>query len=185
MESPALKIIVASHNPVKIHAVTAAFGQQFPGQELEVLPVSVPSGVSDQPMADEESHRGARQRVENAMANYPQADYWVGMEGGLESHDGALMGSAWMVIGDARGQRGEARTPTLPLPPEVCRLVQAGLELGEANDRVFATVNSKQKGGAFGLLTEGRMTRESIYTQALVLALVPFVHPLWDEGDEA
>ena len=40
-------------------------------------------------------------------------------------------------------------------------------------DRVFATVNSKQGGGAFGLLTDGRYTREGIYRQTLELALIP------------
>ena len=59
------------------------------------------------------------------------------------------------------------------------QLVNSGLELGEANDRVFSTLNSKQGGGAFGLLTDGLMTRESVYTQTLTLALIPFVHELW------
>ena len=68
---------------------------------------------------------------------------------------------------------------TLPLPPRVAELVESGLELGEANDRVFSTLNSKQGGGAFGLLTDGAMTREGVYTQTLVLALIPFVHELW------
>ena len=46
--------------------------------------------------------------------------------------------------------------------------------------RVFSTLNSKQGGGAYGLLTNGLMTRESIYTQTLILALIPFVHELWN-----
>jgi len=71
------------------------------------------------------------------------------------------------------------RTVTLPLPPAVKALVDQGLELGDANDRVFSTVNSKQQGGAFGLLTNGIYTREGVYTQALVIALVPFVNELY------
>ena len=64
----------------------------------------------------------------------------------------------------------------LPLPDAVRDLVNDGLELGTANDRVFSKVNSKQKGGAFGLLTNGRMTRESVYAQSISIALIPFVH---------
>ena len=71
------------------------------------------------------------------------------------------------------------RTVTLPLPDAVRDLVRDGMELGDANDRVFATTNSKQKGGAFGLLTNGRYTREGVYAQALTIALVPFVHELY------
>lgn len=174
-----LDVIVASQNPVKVRAVRSAFQDQFPGATLEFHSVEVPSGVADQPTSDAESRRGARQRAANAQAAHPGADFWVGLEGGLEAIDGQWLASAWMVVLGPGGRRGEARTPTLPLPPEICRLVDAGMELGEANDQVFATVNSKQAGGAFGLLTGGRMTRESVYTQTMVLALVPFVHELW------
>lgn len=58
-------------------------------------------------------------------------------------------------------------------------LVMTSMELGEANDRVFSTTNSKQSGGAFGLLTDGLLTRKSVYTQTLILALVPHVNELF------
>ena len=175
-----MKVVVASHNPVKISAAREAFGLQFPDRDIEFIPLSVPSGVADQPMSDAETLRGARNRVNNARRAEPGADYWVGLEGGLDTFDGHLAAFAWMAVGGPGGGIGESRSPTLPLPPEVQRLVREGHELGEANDRVFATVNSKQGGGAYGLLTEGLYTRESIYTQTLVLALIPFVHELWN-----
>lgn len=174
-----LKIVVTSHNPVKVSAVNEAFQSQFPGFHAQLVPVGVKSDVADQPMSDHETLRGARNRVANAKAKYEEADYWVGLEGGLDLFDGHLMAFAWMVIADKGGRTSEARSATLPLPPEVQQLVSRGLELGEANDRVFSTLNSKQGGGAYGLLTEGLMTRESIYTQTLILALIPFVHELW------
>ena len=174
-----IKIVVASLNPVKIGAVNAAFEAQFPAARLELVPVSVPSGVSAQPMADEETRQGARNRVKNAQLELPDADFWVGLEGGLETCGGQLLASAWMVIAAASGAIGEARSATLSLPPAVQKLVAEGCELGEANDRVFARVNSKQGEGAFGLLTKGRYTRQDIYTQTLLLALIPLVHELW------
>ncbi|MGB5292363.1 MAG: inosine/xanthosine triphosphatase [Lysobacterales bacterium] len=174
-----MKIIVSSHNPVKIAAVRKAFLSRFPSSDIELTPVSVPSGVPDQPMSDQVTLQGARNRVNNAKTNYPDADYWVGMEGGLDLFDGHLMAFAWMVIGGSKDRISETRTATLPLPPRVQELVIGGLELGDANDQVFSTLNSKQGGGAYGLLTDGLMTRESIYTQTLILALVPFVHELW------
>lgn len=179
MPSRIVKIAVASLNPVKINAVKTAFQTQFPAAELQLMPLNVESGVSDQPRSDEETRRGARNRVNNLKKLYPDADFWVGLEGGLESFDGRLLAFAWMAIGNGYGAISEARSVTLPLPPAVQQWVAGGLELGEANDRVFATVNSKQGGGAFGLLTAGLYTRESIYTQTLILALIPFVHELW------
>ena len=175
-----MKIAVASKNPVKVSAVGEAFERQFPGAALEIIPLSVASGVSDQPMSDDETQRGAANRVANVKAAQPDADYWVGLEGGLDFFNGRLMAFAWMAIEGPGGQFSESRSPTLPLPPGVQNLVESGLELGEANDRIFSTINSKQGGGAFGLLTDGLYTRESIYTQTLVLALIPFVHQLWD-----
>lgn len=174
-----MKIVVTSYNPVKIEAVRLAFESQFPEHEMEFVPLGVDSGVSDQPMSDQETRQGARNRVDNAKLKSPEADFWVGLEGGLDLFDGHLMAFAWMVIAGSNNRLSETRSATLPLPPKVQTLVSEGLELGEANDRVFSTLNSKQGGGAFGLLTDGLLTRESIYTQTLILALIPHVHDLW------
>lgn len=174
-----MKVVIASHNPAKIRAVREAFSLQFQGKEIEYIPASVASGVNDQPLSDEETRGGARNRARNARESVPGADYWVGLEGGIDTIDDCLTAFAWMAILGPGGRISEARTVTLPLPPAVKALVEEGLELGEANDRVFSTVNSKHQGGAFGLLTNGLYTREGVYTEALVIALVPFVNELY------
>jgi len=135
--------------------------------------------VSDQPTSDQETRVGARNRATAAGDALPEADYWVGLEGGVEVIDEQLMAFAWMAIKGRSGKIGEARSATLPLPPAVKDLVDSGMELGDANDKVFATINSKQGGGAYGLLTNGLYTRESIYTQTLIIALTPFVNELY------
>ena len=179
MPGEVLQVVVTSFNPVKIAAVEQAFLCQFPSAQTRIVPIGVDSGVADQPMSDDETRQGARNRVAAAKQKLPDADYWVGLEGGLDDFDGDLMAFAWMAVAGPGGRISEIRSATLPLPPGVQALVADGLELGEANDRVFSTLNSKQAGGAYGLLTNGLMTRESIYTQTLILALIPFVHELW------
>jgi len=174
-----MRIIVASKNPAKLAAVEQAFSTVFPGSVLELEGHAVRSGVKEQPDGDQETRAGALNRVHAARTAAPGAAYWVGLEGGLERIDGAWMASAWMAVMNREEQLGTARTPTLPLPPAVQTLLDQGLELGDANDRVFATHNSKQKGGAFGLLTDGRMTRGGVYAQTIELALISLVHPLW------
>lgn len=174
-----MRVVVASRNPVKLSAVRDAFASQFPGEPVETIATDVSSGVNDQPSTDEETRAGARNRARNAAIAVPDADFWVGLEGGIQPVDDYLMAFAWMAIRGPGGDISESRSVTLPLPPAIHDLVAAGLELGEANDRVFSTVNSKQQGGAYGLLTEGRYTRESVYTQTLIIALVPFVHELY------
>ena len=157
-----MKIVVASRNPAKITAVREAFGHHFDPDVIELVPVSVPSGVADQPVSDDETRAGARHRAENARDAERDAEFWVGLEGGIQEFDGQLMAFAWMAVLDRDGRLGEARSVTLPLPPAIKRLVDGGMELRDANDRVFGTVNSKHEGGAFALLTGGRYTREGV-----------------------
>lgn len=177
-----MKIVVASTNPVKRRAVEAAFASTFPEETMELAGVEVASGVGDQPASDEATRRGARNRAKNAYAERGDADYWVGIEGGIETIGDNLMTFAWVAVRHTAGRMGEARTATLTLPPAIRTLIDEGLELGEANDRLFSTVDSKRNGGAFGLLTNGRYTRESVYTEAIILALVPLVNSLYRQS---
>ena len=169
-------VVVASHNPVKKAAVRQAFADQFGAENFDLLAVAAESGVSDQPRGDTETRTGAINRANDAAAKHPDADFCVGLEGGVDEIDGRLMTFAWMAIRHRSGDISKVRSVTLPLPDAVRDLVSGGLELGAANDRVFSKVNSKQKGGAFGLLTNGRITRESVYAQTVSIALIPFVH---------
>ena len=174
-----MQVIVASENPVKVAATREAFTTLFPGEDIEIFSLNAASGVADQPVSDSETRQGAQNRASNASAAQPDADFWVGLEGGIEVVDDQLMAFAWMHVRGRNGFASQARTPSLPLPPGVKALVDEGLELGEANDRVFSTLNSKQGGGAFGLLTGGKLTRESVYAQTMLLALMPFANELY------
>jgi len=174
-------VVVASQNPAKMRAVQEAFSLQFPGHSIGFTAVEADSGVSDQPLSDEETRQGAKNRARHARKTHPDMNYWIGLEGGTEMFDEQLSTFAWMAVLDNSGKLSVTRTVSLPLPPAVRELIDQGMELGEANDQVFSTVNSKHEGGAFGLLTEGLYTREQIYTQALVLALLPFVNDQYDD----
>lgn len=57
--SQAFIVAVGSTNPVKIEASKLAFEAVWPKRVFEVEGVSVSSGVSDQPMSDQESITGA------------------------------------------------------------------------------------------------------------------------------
>ena len=168
------KIIVASKNPVKINAALSGFQKMFVGHTFEIEGVSVASGVSDQPQTDAETLQGARTRVENACAQYPNADFWIGIEGGIEEHHHEMGAFAWIVIQSKDGQVGKGRTGVFFLPPQVAQLVREGKELGEADDIVFGRTNSKQENGAVGILTDNIIHREQYYATTVVLALIPF-----------
>ncbi|EGQ7796386.1 TPA: inosine/xanthosine triphosphatase [Vibrio parahaemolyticus] len=166
------KVVIASLNPAKINAVKSAFQSAFPQQAFEFVGISVPSEVADQPMTNEETHRGALNRVKNTKVEMPTADFYVGLEAGIEGN----VTFAWMVI-ESDTHRGESRSASLMLPPEVLAQLADANELGDVMDKVFGTENIKQKGGAISLLTQNQLTRSSVYHQALILALIPFTNP--------
>ncbi|MDE1328777.1 inosine/xanthosine triphosphatase [Vibrio aestuarianus] len=165
-------VTIASLNPAKINAVRSAFESVFPQQQFVFTGVSVPSGVADQPMSNDETHLGALNRVQHAKEIYPGADYYVGLEAGIEGN----VTFAWMII-ESDTHRGESRSASLMLPPIVLEKLATANELGDVMDEVFATENIKQKGGAISLLTQNQLTRSSVYQQALILALIPFTNP--------
>jgi inosine/xanthosine triphosphatase len=166
------KIIVASGNPVKSEAVLNGFQRIFPEREFSIEGVSLPSNVGEQPMGDHETLQGARNRAVAAKGAFPEAEFWAGLEGGVDRFDDTWVGFAWIVILSKRSQ-GIARTGIFTLPPEVSRLIEGGMELGDADDIVFGTKNSKQAAGAVGLLTGNALTRAELYTEGVMLALIP------------
>lgn len=167
-------VIVASNNPIKIQAARTAFEKMFPGQTFAVKGVQAPSDVKDQPDSEEETYQGAVNRATNARALAPQADFWVGLEGGIEQRGDEMASLGWMVVLDNNGKMGKARTGLFFLPPKVAQLIREGKELGEADDIVFGKTNSKQANGAVGLLTHDLITRSGYYEEAIILALIPF-----------
>lgn len=171
------KIIVASKNPVKIAAALNGFKRMFPDEEFEIKGIDATSSVRDQPMSNDETYEGARNRANNAQALQPHADYWVGLEGGIEDTGDDMRAFAWMVIIGSDNRVGKGKTGIFFLPGEVASLIRGGMELGEADDIVFSRSNSKQAGGAIGLLTDDVIDREAYYTEAIIFALVPFKHP--------
>ncbi len=165
-----LVIKVASANPAKIKAVASAFAELFPDERLDVQGIAVPSGVADQPMSSAETLLGAMNRV--AELADTAADFRVAIEAGLDDD----FTFAWMVI-EHQGKIGKARSASLMLPPAALSQLQQGKELGDVMDTMFNQDNIKQKGGTIALLTHNKLSRSSVYHQALILAMIPFLNP--------
>jgi len=176
---PMLTIIVGSTNPVKINAAKQAIGQYSPDVQINCRGMHAPSLVADQPMTESATKLGAINRVKFCQANAKKvdqpADFYVAMEGGVELFENGPATFAYMAI-IHNDRLSVGRSANLPLPQTIFNALQAGEELGQVMDRLFNTRNVKQQGGAIGLLTQGLASRESIYTQALVLAMAPFIN---------
>mmetsp|Transcript_17678 Transcript_17678/g.26827 ORF Transcript_17678/g.26827 Transcript_17678/m.26827 type:complete len:218 (+) Transcript_17678:146-799(+) len=197
-------IAVGSSNPSKIRAVQQALGQIMPTVLLELQGFGVESGVSDQPMHNEETKQGAKNRAKAAWDQFlsernEEPDLAVGLEGGLDEEDNELVCMAWMALFGKRSIKvlnhtkasdcgdcsingddhiwGFAKTASFHLPPEITRLVKEGMELGDADDKVFSRVKSKHGSGTVGILTNNFIDRSKYYEHALLLAMIPWIRP--------
>ncbi len=170
-------IIVASENPIKIQSALTAFQRMFPVETFEARGVAVASGIADQPLSSAETLQGARNRARSAAAAAPGADFYVGLEGGVEEMAEGWASFSWVAVLGAENVQGIARSGMFFLPPRVGELIRQGMELGEADDVVFGRTNSKQANGAIGLLTGDVIDRMELYAHAVALALVAFRNP--------
>lgn len=170
-----MNIIVASQNPVKIAAVQTAFNNAWPKEQIQCTGIPAESGVSDQPMSNEETLLGAKNRSNFAKQAEPNADYWVGIEGGLQPVGTKLeIGSFAYVQNNTKGSH--AKTGAYFLPDGLTALINEGKELGTATDEFFTLYNTKHGSGLVGVLTNNLIDRTHFYTDAVVLALIPFIN---------
>jgi len=159
-----MRIIVGSQNPAKLKAVSVAFTSFFPEVSFEVQSVTL---------------LGATNRARAAREIEGDADFWLGIEGGLQPVPGepmSYLSYCWVVV-LGRQRAGRARSASYELPKAICDLIRQGMELGDADDLIFGVSGSKRDSGGVGLLTDGRVTRSQFYAEAVKLALIPFVNP--------
>jgi len=170
-----VRVAVGSTNPVKLAAVRAVLARIQPGLSAEG--VEVASGVPDQPMGDEETQRGARNRATAALA-LTGADLAVGLEGGVVAlADGRMRSCAWAVVVDRDGLEGMGGSLSMPLPDRVADRIRAGEELGHAMDALANVVGTKHGRGAVGILTAGLIDRQGAYEPMVAYALAPWLAP--------
>ncbi len=171
---------VGSENPVKINCVAQAVAEFWP--EAKIVGINTDSQVSAQPASEHEMYTGALNRARAALVKITEANFGVGIEGGIVDSADGMWAFAVIVIADRNEQISEGQTGRFKLPEGVARLIrEEGLELGVADDRFFGRENSKQKEGAIGILSDGKITRLNLYKPAVIFALLPFLHPEYYE----
>lgn len=171
-----MKIAIGSKNPVKIQAVKSAFKKVWPNKKFEFIAVGVDSKVSRQPMSDLECILGARNRAKKAL-KASGSDFSVGLEGGLQKIGKDWFDSGWIVVLSKKGEEGVGSSIKMQTPKKMMKHIKNGLELGEVDDLLFGTNNSKQKEGHFGLMTNNKITRTIGYEQGIISALARFMNP--------
>lgn len=172
-----MKILVGSTNKVKIEAAREAFSNYF--DTIEVIGIEVNSNVHHQPI-NYDTFIGAENRAEALIvvdkSKQLNADFFVGIEGGIIQHHERWFGFGCMCVIDKFGNKSFGTSPHFELPEEVYSRLLKGEELGEVMDEIMQQKNTKQNSGAIGFLTNGVMNRTQLYVPGIIAALVPFNH---------
>jgi inosine/xanthosine triphosphatase len=165
-------VAVGSLNPVKTGAARACIHRLAP--HVDVRGVAAVSGVPDQPWGDDETIRGAVTRAHAARRGL-DADWGIGIEGGVVDGGDVVRTCAWAAIVSRDGREGIGGSLSLTLPAAVGELVRGGMELGHAMDALTGEHNVKQGAGAVGILTLGLVTRQQAYETLVAYAMVPLL----------
>jgi non-canonical (house-cleaning) NTP pyrophosphatase len=157
-------------------------------QRIEVLGIEVSSGVRHTPLSREDTMFGARHRAEAllkiAREKREPWNLFVGLEGGidivnaspgLESHRLVLLQN-WAYVTDANGPGSFGQSGSVMLPaPLAKQVVDEGFELSQAIDEFAGKSGIRDAEGAWGILTDGFITRRDAFRIALINALSPFL----------
>ncbi|MBJ18797.1 MAG: DUF84 family protein [bacterium] len=192
---------VGTENRAKLGAVRDALApfSESPSA-LSIVPVGIASGVAEQPIGWGEIVAGARNRSRGALAS-GECVLAFGIEDGLvrlsegspapDLRDYFNVGCAWVTDGEREGHgfssgfayppgslepsvRGQA--PIGDLFDELWRNRRRLPTAAGASPPPAALAPSGRGGGNIGLLTGGRLERAAYGSQAIVCALVRFLH---------
>ena len=168
-------IVMGSTSPVKVNATKQAFGTYFDDVEVKGLPLV--SGVKAFPTSDEETLRGALNRAREARSLEPEADFAVGIEGGLSRFDRyVLVKQVAVVIKD--DVIGMGVSAGYAAPERLLR--QLDMASDESRSIIDSYLGRKEilsKEGVIGVLTNEALDRTKVTKDAVICALTRFINP--------
>jgi inosine/xanthosine triphosphatase len=177
-----MKFIIASTNPVKINAVISAVAKQFPDATVKGLEVE--SGVSAQPMSDEETKLGSINRasavralaIEQKIITAQEEFLCIGLEGGVfhpayVDNKEELWSTVWATALDQDGKQYFSNGARFPLPDFLSKLLLAGEEMGPALGKREKDPDLRKKEGMIGLITNHFTNRTDEYESIVKIAI--------------
>ncbi|MBI4008975.1 inosine/xanthosine triphosphatase [Candidatus Roizmanbacteria bacterium] len=167
-------VAVGSKNPTKIRPVREVFSHHF--KKIDIRAVNVASGVKDQPQHVDEIYQGALNRALNGLKKVKNADYGVGIEGGIHRYKHGWFEQSIVVIVDKKLNIGVGASGGLVLPKKIIQEIQTGKNLEQAVDKYFKTNKIGEGIGMFGIFTKGVVTRAEGVKHGVAFALARFLH---------
>ena len=167
-------IKIASQNPTKVEALREII-QDYPNLKMsEVVAISVPSEVSEQPRSLEETIRGAMNRSRNAFSD---CYYSFGVESGLMAvpytKTGYMDVCVCSIFDGSNYHLGLSSAWEAPTKV-VDYMVNEGLDMNAAAFKAGLTRDKKvgSADGLVGIVTKGRLTRKGYTKEAIRTALI-------------
>jgi len=171
MTSPtcSCRIVIGTTSEQKIAVLSKALDDE--GVKAEIVPCDVDSGIIDQPLNEEATRQGARNRSHNARIYDPPCDLSIGLEGGLIDNDAG--GYDLICIADIQNKEGAhyvGMSARRTLPLSVSREIRGGEQFGQAirayfKEERYRADNIKQED------TEELIVRQQSFYEAIQSAL--------------
>ena len=165
------QVVVASMTLSKLRAVQCAFDRVYPGENIQYIGISVDSGISDQPMSDSETLLGALNRVAQAKRLKHDADFYVGIEGGVYGLQDELYLCGWVVVRDKHDRIAKAAAARVILPNKIQTLIRDGVELCDAVSSIYDAPGVLTDRDTVSPITNNLISRADYYEHALIFAV--------------
>lgn len=119
-----MKIVLGSTNKDKINILKEALAKL--GEKAKITGVKVDSGVSEQPIGEKETIKGAINRARQAFSLHPEADLGIGLEGGLVKIKDRYFLVCIAALIDSQKNLYLGISSKWPLPQEVSQEIDRG-----------------------------------------------------------
>lgn len=161
-----MKIIVGTTNQAKLKAVETVCLPYFDAVHIQAI--SGQSGISAQPIGNEETRLGAVNRALEAIS-HGEGTIGLGLEGGVMYVGDTMYLCNWGAMALPNGRVLTAAGAQIPLPDRLKKEIEQGEELGPLMEAYVNQQGIRQKEGAMGILTDGLISRSKLFEHVMEL----------------
>ncbi len=158
-------IFLGTTSQVKLDIVKSLLGENY-----NVIPTNVDSGVTDQPLDEETTIQGAITRAKRAIHSQQAYEFSIGLEGGLTKINELYYLVCVAALIDCAGNVYVGISRKLPLPKEVSNKVENGKQFGEVIRKFMK--DAKETSPSFIEHIQELIDRKNSFSEALNNALL-------------
>jgi len=181
---PLMNIAIGTKNDAKNKAVEEIVRSVW--NDVKFYSIEADSGISSQPLNDEEAIKGAINRAKQAMVKVSkehniEVDYGIGLEGTVNTNRYGMFLHGWVAILDKEHHIGLGQSASTQLPRKVEYRINNGEEVGPVMQEMMNDDENiiRKTIGSNGVLTKGLYDRVKEFKDATSCALAKFVNKEW------